>query len=374
MVSGKYKSVAISDIFDFPETNSKITKKFCIKHKGDIPVYASSKDKESTLGFIKDGIKGVKYYDDCLSWNRNGSVGYVFLRDHKFATNEDHRALTIKDARKKTLDKLYLKYEIERQLLLNGFSYLDKCGVEKIKAVKIIIPIDKNDNYDLKQQQRLADTYTRIDEIGLDISSRFNTINNIGVDVTSESTTELLSLDDIFEVSKGSAKYTKKYIHDKPGAYPVYSSQTTNDGEIGRIDTYDYDKECFTWTTDGAYAGTVFHRNGRFSVTTHCGILVLKQKYKAKLDYKFLKHKLNLLLPENTLGEWANKRLGVERIKELFVEIPVNTDDELDLAEQQRIASKYEALQDMRESLRTSFKALSRLKVTVLQEDLALIN
>ena len=36
--------------------------------------------------------------------------------------------------------------------------------------------------------------------------------------------------------------------------YPVYSSQTINDGEIGKIDTFDFDGEFVTWTTDGANA------------------------------------------------------------------------------------------------------------------------
>ena len=371
-MSKKYASPTIDEIFDFPETNSKITKKFCIKHKGDIPVYASSKDEKSTLGSIKDGIKGVKYYQDCLSWNRNGSVGYVFLRDHKYATNEDHRALTVKEAYKNTVDKLYLKYEIERQLLLNGFSYLDKCGVAKIKAVRIIIPIDEQGNYDMAEQQRLAQTYTKIEAIGAEIDDRYDEIDRTKVDIVSESQTVPLSLDDLFEVSKGSAKYTKKYVHDNPGDFPVYSSQTTNDGEIGRIATYDFDKECFTWTTDGVYAGTVFHRNGKFSVTTHCGVLLVRPKYAGKVDYKFLNYKLNLLLPENTLGEWANKRLGVERLKELSVDVPVNSKGELDIEEQRRIASQYEMLQDMKETLGSTYKALSGVKVTVLKEELAL--
>jgi hypothetical protein len=42
----------------------------------------------------------------------------------------------------------------------------------------------------------------------------------------------------------------------------------------------------------------------------------------------FLFFKLNQIFPLNTLGEWANKRLGVERIKELSVDVPVNSSGE----------------------------------------------
>ena len=46
-----------------------------------------------------------------------------------------------------------------------------------------------------------------------------------------------------------------------PGQYPVYSSQTENEGIMGYIDTYDFDGDYITWTTDGAKAGTVFYQN-----------------------------------------------------------------------------------------------------------------
>ena len=50
----------------------------------------------------------------------------------------------------------------------------------------------------------------------------------------------------------------QQYIENHKGPYPVYSSQTTNDGIFGSIDTFDFDGEYITWTTDGAKAGTVF--------------------------------------------------------------------------------------------------------------------
>ncbi|WP_367699049.1 restriction endonuclease subunit S, partial [Helicobacter pylori] len=46
---------------------------------------------------------------------------------------------------------------------------------------------------------------------------------------------------------------------------------------LGFIDTYDFDGEFLTWTTDGAYAGSVFYRNGRFSITNVCGLLQVIQ-------------------------------------------------------------------------------------------------
>lgn len=172
------KEIKINNIIDFPETNSKITKAFCIKNEGDIPVYASSKSEFSTLGHIADDLRGVKYYNNCLSWNRNGSVGYVFIRNHKFATNEDHRAMIIKKEFKDILDMQYLKYEIQRALFLNGFSFLDKCGVSKIQNVTIKIPINAMNEFDLGRQREIAQGYEKVEKIKKDLTEKFNLLSS----------------------------------------------------------------------------------------------------------------------------------------------------------------------------------------------------
>ena len=51
---------------------------------------------------------------------------------------------------------------------------------------------------------------------------------------------------------------SKSYLAENRGDYPVYSSQTANNGMIGKIDIFDFDGEFISWTTDGANAGTVF--------------------------------------------------------------------------------------------------------------------
>lgn len=173
---GEYLEVPLDDVFVFPGTNSKITRSFCDINEGDIPVYASSKNEKSTLGFIKNNIKGVKYYNDCLSWNRNGSVGYVFIRDGVFSANEDHRAMIIKEEYKDLLDKRFLKFEIERKLLLEGFSFLKKCGVDKIKKVEIKIPIKSKENpiFDLEKQIEISNKHTELEETRSKIKIKIN--------------------------------------------------------------------------------------------------------------------------------------------------------------------------------------------------------
>ena len=116
-----------------------------------------------------------------------------------------------------------------------------------------------------------------------------------------------IPLKQIFTTEKGKSKYTKRYFLDNSGKYPVFSSQTTGGGIIGYINSYDYDKECLTWTTDGIHAGTVFYRNGKFSMTTHCGALFLRKGVK-DVDLNYVAYALSLVLKDYAVGE-GNKRV-----------------------------------------------------------------
>ena len=77
---------------------------------------------------------------------------------------------------------------------------------------------------------------------------------------------------DVATITRGRVM-SKDYIKENYGIYPVYSSQTENYGELGCISTYDFDGEYLTWTTDGANAGSIFYRKGRFSINNVCGLI-----------------------------------------------------------------------------------------------------
>lgn len=76
----------------------------------------------------------------------------------------------------------------------------------------------------------------------------------------------------LFELGRGRV-ISYEYISENSGEYPIYSSQTSDDGVMGYINTFDFEGEYLTWTTDGAKAGTVFRRDGRFNCTNVCGTL-----------------------------------------------------------------------------------------------------
>lgn len=112
---------------------------------------------------------------------------------------------------------------------------------------------------------------------------------------------------------------SQEEIDRHPGPYPVFSSQTSNKGEMGRIDTFDFDGEWVTWTTDGANAGTVFHRSGQFNCTNVCG--TLKPKSINSLDLTFLQYHLGRIA-KNYVSYIGNPKLMNEVMGRVAFALP----------------------------------------------------
>lgn len=87
---------------------------------------------------------------------------------------------------------------------------------------------------------------------------------------------------DVFYIGRGRVIGQEELVDE--GIFPVYSSQTENNGCLGYIDTFDFNATLLTWTTDGANAGTLFKREGKFNCTNVCGTLKPKKK-KENLDF-----------------------------------------------------------------------------------------
>ena len=130
---------------------------------------------------------------------------------------------------------------------------------------------------------------------------------------------------------------SKKYLSENAGDYPVYSSQTANEGIFGRISTFDYNGEYLTWTTDGANAGSVFHRNGKFSITNVCGLLRVKNEMVLP---RYLFYILKKTAPSAVNSGMGNPKLMSNVMALIKVPIPA-------IKEQERIVSildKFDAL------------------------------
>ena len=117
---------------------------------------------------------------------------------------------------------------------------------------------------------------------------------------------------DIYKITRGyvlaAPETNKNPSDDMP--YPVYSSQTKNNGLMGYYKDYLYE-DAITWTTDGANAGTVNYRAGKFYCTNVCGVLLSEEGYANKcaaealnnVAWRWVSHVGNPKLMNNVMGE-----------------------------------------------------------------------
>lgn len=157
-------------------------------------------------------------------------------------------------------------------------------------------------------------------------------------------------MSDICNISRGRV-ISKDYIRENVGDYPVYSSQTENDGEFGKISTFDFEGEYLTWTTDGANAGTVFYRNGKFSITNVCGLLRVINE---TILTKYLYYALKIEAPKHVNNGMGNPKLMSNVMSRVTVCVP-------NLEEQTRIVTildRFDALcNDLSSGLPAEFEA-----------------
>ena len=123
---------------------------------------------------------------------------------------------------------------------------------------------------------------------------------------------EQRKVNDIFKITRGQVLATLLTTPKKTSQniYPVYSSQTKNNGLMGYYSEYLFEN-AITWTTDGANAGTVNFRPGRFYSTNVNGVLINENGYACyavseiinKVAYKYVSKVGNPKLMNNVMSE-----------------------------------------------------------------------
>jgi type I restriction enzyme S subunit len=139
---------------------------------------------------------------------------------------------------------------------------------------------------------------------------------------------EVQRIGEIADVGRGRVISHREIAASLHSLYPVYSSQTSNAGVMGYIDTYDFEGEYITWTTDGVNAGTVFYRNGRFNCTNVCGTIKLK-----KHDAFFVSKVLGAIAPQYVSRNLANPKLMNDVAKQIPVPLPPTLEEQRAIAE-----------------------------------------
>ena len=145
--------------------------------------------------------------------------------------------------------------------------------------------------------------------------------------------------------------------------YPVYSSQTKNNGVLGYIDTYDYDRSQLTWTTDGANAGTVFLREGKHNCTNVCGTLMPISE--TENDLRFLKYIVSFTAFYHKRADINGFKIMNNEMAEIIIILPP-------LKEQHRIAdfldNQCAHIDSVIEKTRSAIEEYKKLKQAVITQ------
>lgn len=194
--------------------------------------------------------------------------------------------------------------------LLSSYKLLYPSKEEQLKIVNFLSLIDEK----IETQSKIINDYKILK-------------NHIIKSFIKQNGTSYL-LSEIAELGRGRVINSAEISKQKNPIYPVYSSQTSNNGIMGYLDNYDYEGEYITWTTDGANAGTVYYRNGKFNCTNVCGILKIKNGY----DAYYISNILNCYTKKYVSTNLANPKL----MNNVMANIKIN----LPSIEQQKHSSK----------------------------------
>ena len=250
--------------------------------EGGVPFY-----KIRTIGGTPDAYISKELFDDYKTkYNYPhkgevmitcaGTVGKCVIYDGKDAYYQDSNIVWIDNP---------------SQYIGNGFLYHLLANVDwrKLNSTTII-RIYNDDLRNLKLSYPQIEEQKKISRLLSLLDDRISTQNKIIEDLKklkSVISKKLLDNDrwttykiqDIAKIGRGRVISSVEIERQKHPLYPVYSSQTSNDGIMGYLDDYMFDGEYITWTTDGANAGTVFYRKGKFNCTNVCGTLKIQPKY-----------------------------------------------------------------------------------------------
>ena len=171
-------------------------------------------------------------------------------------------------------------------------------------------------------------------------------------------TWEQRKVSELFRVTRGyvlAATQTETTKTDeKP--YPVYSSQTKDKGLMGYYKDYLYE-DAITWTTDGANAGTVNYRAGKFYCTNVCGVL-LSNEVKAN---QMIAEALNSVA-KGYVSYVGNPKLMNNVMADIVIQIPTQAE------EREQLSSFFAKLDNLITLHQRKYDKLTNVKKSMLEK------
>ncbi|EEH02174.1 restriction-modification enzyme MpuUVI S subunit [Ureaplasma urealyticum serovar 2 str. ATCC 27814] len=269
-------------------------------------------------------IENNKFIDEpAILFSSTATIGNVCYVEEKCWFNDQIKAFISKDSNVLNTKYLYYWFLNNKHIIksqANKGSVFSSIGIKELVNMKINLPSIEEQNAIIsiiEPHEKLFVKYSNLVDISSvenakkdvdnlisiiePIEKVINNIKNIKFKIESlvnkyfdflysnleDSNFKKYILGDLFTINRGQI-INSKYIESNIGSYPVISSNTKNNGVFGYINSYMYDGEFITISADGAYAGTVFLQNGRFSITNVCFILIKNNDIDFKFSNKFV--------------------------------------------------------------------------------------
>jgi type I restriction enzyme S subunit len=168
---------------------------------------------------------------------------------------------------------------------------------------------------------------------------------------------EAVMIGDLFRVTRGEvlSMTLVSETASEEAPFPVYSSQTTNNGLAGFYSEHLYE-DSITWTTDGANAGDVNFRRGQFFCTNVCGVLINTDGYSNSCVAALLNG-----VTRSHVSYVGNPKLMNGVMAKIEISLP-------SVAEQHRIADCLTSLDDLITAESTKLSALKTHKKGLMQQ------
>ena len=321
---------------------------------GTVPAYSSNVFSP----FVYTNNSNIRDFSvPYIIWGIDGNFDFNIIDSGSQFTITDHcGAIKIKNSK---IDPYYLAYVLRKIKHVYGFDRGLRASLKNMKKVKLEIPVDKNSEFDLIEQRMIADKFTFLNDVQKDIRRKsIEILNyNIKIDLKDHVMCDFL-LDEILTPIKGKSKYTKKYGDTHKGDYPVFSA--SSNAPLTRIDTFDYDGEYLSWSTNG-FAGTVTILSGKFSINGDRGILLPKQE---NIDIRYLKYILQPIFRRLAKGRKGDRgedeftKLYPSMINTVQIPFPIDENGEIILSAQQEIANKYTTVEQYKSEIINKLNSL----------------
>lgn len=377
-----FVKVKLDKIINFPlckSNGSNFTKSFINANKGDIPVYgASNNENEVSYGYVSDELTikdksgkeiKVKYFNDCLTWNIDGSIA-IFYRKGKFSLSEKVIPLVLFEELKDNIDLDYLKFCISQSKEINDFGFANKAGKSRLKEVVIPLPVNNSGEYDIEIQKEIANKYHNIELRKEKLEQYQNQLKEmlIKADFSKNYNHKEVKLTDLFNPVRGKSKYTKTYCFKNKGEYPVYSAN--NSVPLAYANFYDYDGEYLTVSVNGI-AGKLTSKSGKFSINADRIIL---EPIADGVSNDFIKYTIEPLLRSKIKGRMGHDgqneftKLPSGIIENVRILMPVMSDGQYDLEAQREIAKKFEKLYQVKSGICDKIERLVGMHISLGEE------